>query len=295
MSDFYKNFLVGTMAACTATSAIQPIDMVKVRIQLMSESGGNTSPFAVSRDIMKEGGVKGFYKGLDSAILRQVVYGTMRLGLFYNISEDMKQKNGGKNLSAGQKATASIIAGGVGSFIGTPADLCLVRMQADTTLPVEQRRNYTGVFNALQRIVAEEGVTALWSGAVPTMTRAISLNVAMMVSYETAKEKLVEKTGKPATSFGIQIQASMLSAFCTAFFSLPFDNIKTKMQKQKPLPDGTMPYKGMPDCFAKSLAREGVTGFWAGLPTYYFRVGPHAVITLLSLEVYRKLLGVGQK
>jgi len=90
MSDFYKNFLVGTMSACTATCAIQPIDMVKVRIQLMSEAGGNTSPFAVSKEIMKEGGVKGFYKGLDSAILRQVVYGTMRLGLFYNISEDMK-------------------------------------------------------------------------------------------------------------------------------------------------------------------------------------------------------------
>ena len=268
--------------------------MVKVRIQLMSESGGNTSPFAVSRDIMKEGGVKGFYKGLDSAILRQVVYGTMRLGLFYNISEDMKQKNGGKNLSAGQKATASIIAGGVGSFIGTPADLCLVRMQADTTLPVEQRRNYTGVFNALQRIVAEEGFTALWSGAVPTMTRAISLNVAMMVSYETAKEKLVEKTGKPATSFGIQIQASMLSAFCTAFFSLPFDNIKTKMQKQKPLPDGKMPYSGVADCIMKSVAKEGVTGFWAGLPTYYFRVGPHSIITLLAAEKYRTLFGINK-
>ena len=74
--------------------------MVKVRIQLMSESGGNTSPFAVSREIYNQGGIKYFYKGLDSAILRQVVYGTMRLGLFYNISEHLKQKNGGKNLSA---------------------------------------------------------------------------------------------------------------------------------------------------------------------------------------------------
>lgn len=49
---------------------------------------------------MKEGGVKYFYKGLDSAILRQVVYGTMRLGLFYNISEELRNRNGGKNLSA---------------------------------------------------------------------------------------------------------------------------------------------------------------------------------------------------
>jgi len=198
-------------------------------------------------------------------------------------------------LTAFQKVTASLVAGTLGSFVGNPADLCLVRMQADSSLPESERRNYKGVGNALTRIVSEEGVTALWRGAVPTMTRACSLNVAMMVSYETAKEKIVEKTGRKPTELYVQGLASMLSAFCTAFFSLPFDNIKTKMQKQKPNAAGEMPYKGMPDCFVKSLAREGVTGFWAGLPTYYFRVGPHAVIVLMSSEVYKKFLGVGQK
>jgi solute carrier family 25 oxoglutarate transporter 11 len=59
------------------------------------------------------------------------------------------------------------------------------------------------VVNALTRIVSEEGVTGLWAGAVPTITRAISLNVAMMVSYEEAKERLVERTGRPATSLYI--------------------------------------------------------------------------------------------
>lgn len=174
--------------------------MVKVRIQLGSESGGSTSPFVVARQVMSEGGIKSFYKGIDSAILRQVVYGTLRLGIFFNMTESMKKKNGGKNISAGQKALASIVAGGLGSFVGNPADLVLVRMQADSTLPPEQRRNYKGVGNALARIVKEEGVTGLWAGAVPTITRAISLNVAMMVSYEEAKERIVDYTGKPASS-----------------------------------------------------------------------------------------------
>lgn len=143
--------------------------------------------------------------------------------------------------------------------------------------------------------MTEEGVTGLWAGAVPTISRAIALNVAMMVSYETVKEKLSERTGKPASNFGVQVQASMVSAVCTACASLPFDNVKTKMQKQKPNPDGTMPYKNFVEGFTKTAAREGVTGLWAGLPTYYFRVGPHAIITLLSLEFYKKMLGVGQK
>ena len=33
-------------------------------------------------------------------------------------------------------------AGGLGSFVGNPCDLALVRMQADTTLPEAERRNY---------------------------------------------------------------------------------------------------------------------------------------------------------
>lgn len=84
--------------------------------------------------------------------------------------------------------------------------------------------------------------------------------------------------------------ASMISAVATSVASLPFDNVKTKLQKMKKLPDGTFPYTGFVDCAVKTAAREGVTGFWAGLPTYYFRVGPHSIITLLAAETLRKLM-----
>lgn len=124
--------------------------------------------------------------------------------------------------------------------------------------------------------------------------RASALNIAMMVSYETTKENLQSRFNMDPKLMMTSVYASMVSACCTAFFSLPFDNMKTKIQKQKAGPDGVLPYKNIADCFAKSVAKEGVTGLWAGLPTYYFRVGPHAVIVLLTSEVYKKLLGVGK-
>lgn len=186
-------------------------------------------------------------------------------------------------------------AGALGSFVGNPCDLALVRMQADSSLPEAERRNYKNVFDAFTRIVSEEGVTALWRGSIPTMSRAISLNTAMLVSYDTAKDAATKALGADASPFKIQFGSSMIAAVATAVGSLPFDNIKTKMQKQKAGADGKMPYSNMIDCFSKSLAREGVTGFWAGLPTYYFRVGPHAIITLLAAEQYRKFFGIGQK
>lgn len=281
------------MSAVTATCCIQPVDMVKVRIQLRSESGGSTSPFSVAQEIYKAGGVKEFYRGLDAAIMRQLVYGTLRLGIYFNMIEHYKSQSADGSTTFLQKAGCSLVAGTLGSFVGNPADLSLVRMQADSASPAAERRNYTGVGDAIKRTISEEGVTALWKGAVPTMTRAVSLNIAMMVSNDTAKEILEKKLGKDR-KYTVVLTAAMISAVCTAVGSLPFDNIKTKMQKQKPNAEGVLPYKNLMDCVQKSVAREGVTGFWAGLPTYYFRVGPHAIITLLAAEQYRKLLGVGK-
>ena len=179
-------------------------------------------------------------------------------------------------------------AGAIGSFIATPCDLVLVRMQADSTLPIDQRRNYKNVFNAFGRIASEEGYLSLYSGATPTICRAMALNVAMLVTYEEAKERLTARFGKDHP-YRILFAASMLSAFATSAASLPFDNVKTKLQKMKKGPDGTFPYSGFVDCGKKTLLREGLTGFWAGLPTYYFRVGPHAIITLLALEKFISL------
>lgn len=164
-----------------ATSVIQPIDMIKVRLQLRGEAlSGNLSPFSVAKDIFNnEGGIKGFYQGIDSALLRQAVYATLRLGIYFNLNDYIKEHiNHGQNLSAFQKAYSSLIAGAIGSFIGTPCDLSLVRMQADSTLPPAERRNYRNVFHAFSRIVSEEGIRSCWSGATPTMARAVSLNVA---------------------------------------------------------------------------------------------------------------------
>ena len=77
-----------------------------------------------------------------------------------------------------------MFAGFVGSLVGNPADLILVRIQADGRLPLEKRRNYKNVFNAFSRIVSDEGVLALWRGATPTVIRAIVLNLVMLASYD---------------------------------------------------------------------------------------------------------------
>jgi solute carrier family 25 oxoglutarate transporter 11 len=43
-----------------------------------------------------------------------------------------------------------------------------------------------------------------------------------------------------------------------------------------------MPYKSMIDCAMKTAGREGILGFWAGLPTFVARIAPHVMIVRFS-------------
>ena len=54
------------------------------------------------------------------------------------------------------------------------------------------RRNYTGFFNAVKRIPAEEGLTSLWKGGVPTIVRAMSINFGMFTTYAESQERLTK-------------------------------------------------------------------------------------------------------
>ena len=85
-------------------------------------------------------GVSGLYKGLSAGLLRQATYTTARMGIFKVINAEMLQRNEGKPLPLYTKALCGLTAGGLGAFVGTPADLTLIRMQAGAhTSSVTQR------------------------------------------------------------------------------------------------------------------------------------------------------------
>ncbi|GBG84891.1 hypothetical protein CBR_g39353 [Chara braunii] len=277
-----KPFVNGGLSGMGATCVIQPIDMVKVRIQL-----GQGSAVSVTKDIIAKEGFGALYKGLSAGLLRQATYTTARLGTFRALSDMAVKANEGRPLPLAQKAIIGLTAGGMGACIGSPADLSLIRMQADATLPPHQRRNYTSVFNALSRITKDEGVLGLWRGSGPTVVRAMALNMGMLASYDQAVEFFRDSQG--FGEYQTVLASGVVSGFCASFFSLPFDYVKTQIQKMQPGPDGKMPYSGSLDCVWKTLKSGGPLKFYTGFPTYFIRISPHVMITWALLNQFQKI------
>lgn len=272
-------FINGGIAGMAATTVIQPVDMIKVRIQLAGEgsaSGPRPTPLSVTRQILASGKALDLYTGLSAGLLRQAVYTTARLGFFDTFMGMLKARaqEQGRSIGFAERATCGLTAGGLAAMIGNPADLALIRMQSDGLKPVAERKNYKSVIDALSSIAKSEGVTALWAGAAPTVVRAMALNFGQLAFFSEAKSQL-----KTRTEWGSRAQtltASAIAGFFASFFSLPFDFVKTRLQKQQKGPDGKLPYRGMVHCFGKVAKEEGLLRFYRGFSTYYVRIAPHA-------------------
>merc|ERR1712241_1212133 len=185
-------FLFGGSAGMGATVFVQPLDLVKNRMQGIKVLKGEKRPTSLSvlMGVVRNEGVKTLYNGLSAGLLRQATYTTTRLGIYTFLFE--KLSTDGKPPPFLIKAGIGMAAGATGAFVGTPAEVALIRMTSDGNLPVDQRRNYTSVFNALFRIFREEGLLTLWTGTIPTMGRAMVVNAAQLASYSQAKQGILQ-------------------------------------------------------------------------------------------------------
>ncbi|KAF7266609.1 mitochondrial 2-oxoglutarate/malate carrier protein-like [Rhynchophorus ferrugineus] len=276
-------FLFGGTAGMLATCFVQPLDLLKNRMQLSGQGGKakeHKTSFHLLKSIVKNEGVFTLYTGLSAGLMRQATYTTTRLGIYTWLFESFSKDGVPPNFVT--KAALGMASGVCGAFVGTPAEVALIRMTADGRLPLNERRNYKNVFDALFRIYREEGLTTLWRGAVPTMGRAMVVNAAQLASYSQAKQSLV-KTGYFEEGIFLHFMASMISGLVTTAASMPVDIAKTRIQNMKTI-NGKPEFSGPFDVLGKILRNEGVFALWKGFFPYYFRLGPHTVLTFIFLE-----------
>lgn len=71
----------------SATTFIQPLDVLKNRMQLSGEGGqkrDHSNTFQAFKNILAKEGGKGLYQGISANMLRQATYTTTRIGMYQN-------------------------------------------------------------------------------------------------------------------------------------------------------------------------------------------------------------------
>lgn len=281
-----SQFVLGGLAGMMATSIVQPIDLIKTRMQLSGEMGVgqvHRSSLSAVASIIRQEGFFNLYNGLSAALLRQATYTSARMGFYNAVSQQLSVYYDGKPLPFYAKVLAGSTAGALAGVVGCPAEVVLIRMTADGRLPVDQRRNYKNCFDAIARIAREEGVLVLWRGVTPTVLRAMILNAAQLASYSQAKQMLLQ-TSYFKDNLVTHFSASLISGLISTLVSCPVDITKTRIQTQKFDAQGRPQYRNFMDCLFKTVRNEGFFSLWKGAVPYFFRLGPHTILTFIFLE-----------
>eukprot|EP01065_Artemidia_motanka_P035783 TRINITY_DN43675_c0_g1_i1.p1 TRINITY_DN43675_c0_g1~~TRINITY_DN43675_c0_g1_i1.p1 ORF type:complete len:318 (+),score=110.17 TRINITY_DN43675_c0_g1_i1:122-955(+) len=262
---------------------VHPFDVLKTRMQINPSIPLST----LVKEMHSKEGARGFYSGLSAAVARQVVYTTLRLGLF-DIFRDQWTGGDKSKVTFEVRAATSTLAGGVAAMCSCPIEVSLVRMYQDARLPAAEQRNYTSVFNAISRIGKEEGILTYWRGSTPTVARACIVGATQVGCYDQFKSMLFN-TGKFEEGVKLHLSAALIAGLVYSLASNPFDTCKSRMQSQKPMADGTLLYKSLPQTALSVIRNDGFLAMWSGFPAYFARSGGHTVTMFLAVEQYKAL------
>ena len=164
---------------------VHPFNTLAVRMNLSAGAGPPKSFGVFATELVKAEGVGSLYAGLSAGCLRQVFYATARLGL-YETFRDMAAQY--RKTDFAQRFALASVSGGCAALISCPVEVCLVRMSNDASMPAAERRGYTGVADAMMRIVKEEGVPAFFRGSQPFVYRAMVVGGTQVATYDQLKQ-----------------------------------------------------------------------------------------------------------
>eukprot|EP01084_Bolivina_argentea_P000631 1173_1 len=279
-----------------AATCCHPLDVI--RVQMQTEGAYKNSLDATKQIYARSGLRNGLYAGISAAYLRQWLYGSCRIGIYAYLLENAKISNRAQGKDANditllRKLLMGMTSGGIGSFVGTPSEIGLVRMAADSKLPANERRNYKSIVDCVARIAREEGVLNLWRGAAPTVTRAMLLSAAVNGVTSQVKESLIKsgyfgEDGQWAYGLPMMFCATTYSSFVANIVANPFDVIKSRMQNMQINADGSAPYKSMVDCFVKSIKNDGAFVVWRGFTPAFIKLAPYTIISLTLADKLTK-------
>ncbi|XP_058064276.1 calcium-binding mitochondrial carrier protein Aralar1 isoform X1 [Anopheles bellator] len=187
--------LAGGCAGASQVIFTNPLEIVKIRLQVAGEIAGGAKVRALS--VVRELGLFGLYKGARACLLRDVPFSAIYFPMYAHtkaVFADDEGYNHPLTLLA-----AGAIAGIPAASLVTPADVIKTRLQV---VARTGQTTYTGVMDAVRKIMAEEGPRAFWKGTVARVFRSSPQFGVTLVTYELLQRMLYVDFGgsRPAGS-----------------------------------------------------------------------------------------------
>ncbi|QLL31422.1 hypothetical protein HG536_0B02850 [Torulaspora globosa] len=301
LTPFGKEIVAGLTTGSITTVVTHPLDLVKIRLQLLATNSGHLGYGYVISSLKQNAKgnirqlIKEAYRGLGINWFGNATAWALYFGL-YRASKDLvyelqAQENSRHDdrlrrdaeLSSWMYLSAGAISGVITSIATNPIWVIKTRMMSTSG---QETNSYTSAADGIRRLVRDEGIGGLWRGLMPSLF-GVSQGAIYFMIYDTLKHRFSSlsrdtedpdrrKTLKNSETFVISSISKVVSV--TAVY--PFQLLKSNLQSF----DAEKKQYTFRNLVRSISQAEGLPGFYKGLSANLLRAIPSTCITFLLYE-----------
>ncbi|CAL9728768.1 mitochondrial carrier protein Leu5p [Monosporozyma unispora] len=293
--DSSVSLIAGGLAGVVSRTTVSPFERVKILLQLqgsVSHAEYNTGVVGAIRQLYREEGVKGLFRGNGLNCIRIFPYSAVQFAIFEYIKKNVfhiDKSNG--QLTNGQRLFAGSMGAAASLLVTHPLDLIRIRLSVQTAnlqnLQASKAKDITkppGFYPLFKQIYKNEGgIYGLYRGLIPTSFQVLPMVALNFAVYEQLKEF---KEYSNAVMWGYKLMFGAVSGAVSQTITYPFDLLRKRFQIMN-MGNNEMGfrYNGIWDGLKTIYRTEGVVGYYKGLTASLFKVIPSTAVSWLVYEV----------
>lgn len=279
--------VAGAMGSVTAMTVFFPLDTAKSRLQV-DEKRKSKATHVILAEIAKEEGFLSLYRGwfpvISSLCCSNFVY-------FYTFNSLKKVMISGQQRSRpGKDLLMGIIAGAVNVILTTPMWVVNTRLKLQGVKFRNEelhQTHYRGIFDAFSQIIANEGVSTLWNGTLPSLV--LVLNPAVQFMFYEAMKRRAGKGNRKISSAEIFLIGAIAKAIATTA-TYPLQTVQAILRFGQYKADGKGGLIGslsnVIKLFLDRVKNQGFFGLYKGLEAKLLQT---VLTAALMFVVYEKI------
>lgn len=307
MNETTKLLMCGGVAGAVSKTATAPLARLTILYQVRgissvysysgafgtmatSQTPTKNSVFRGLRHIVQTEGIKSLWKGNGVTIVHRIPYSAANFWMYEKVNEYWKEYIPSQGPVSYGDVTRRLVAGGMAGMVACtiayPLDLIRTRLAAQT-----EYIYYTGIGDALKKIVHEEGIVGLYRGIGATLMQVAPSLAINYAAYETARSAWLSYTQGDSPTIGMSLTCGSVAGLVSSTVTFPLDLVRRRLQLQGQLRSSKV-YGSYVGAFRDIVATEGWKGLYSGILPEYYKVIPGVAIAFCAYELMKISLDV---
>lgn len=304
----------GAIAGGISRTVTSPLDVIKIRFQVqlepttswallnghISRPSKYTGMFQATKDIFREEGLWGFWRGNVPALLMVMPYTAIQFTVLHKLktfAAGSSKAENHINLSAYLSYVSGALAGCAATVGSYPFDLLRTILASQGEPKV-----YPTMRSAFVDIISTRGFRGLYAGLSPTLVEIIPYAGLQFGTYDTFKRWTMDwnrirssntsSTGADNNLSSFQLFVCGLAAgTCAKLVCHPLDVVKKRFQieglQRHPKYGARVEhraYRNMSDALSRIVQAEGWAGLYKGIVPSTVKAAPAGAVTFVAYE-----------